>query len=76
MSQFVGHQAREPPEAPHRLDIRPAAHLFDPQRIGEVMQCHERFHPVLAQRRDHLLVVVKRSAIELAALWLDAAPLH
>ena len=76
IAQRFYHARREPTEVVLDQRVLPAADLGQPQRIGEVVECHHRLQAALAQQTQHLGVLAQRRCVEGPRLRLDAAPLH
>src|SRR5262249_21398916 len=58
----------------HRLWRCETAFGFEPQRISEMMESHERPDTSIAQRLEHLAIAAQRAAIPASLLRLDLAP--
>src|SRR4029077_5193368 len=69
------HAAREALEKGRGLGMKKRAFLFEPARVGEVMQAYHGTNPALHQPLQQLAVTLERCEVPLAFLRLDAAPL-
>ena len=76
ITQRLGHDATEAPEAFHGKVALPAALGRQPERGREMMEGHHRVHAALAQPDALASVVRQCSPGELALGGLNAAPLH
>src|SRR5262249_8726137 len=66
----------ETPEQFDGLGCGETAFGFEPQRIGEVMECHKRPDSTIPQRLEHLAIASQRAAIPASFLRLNLAPLE
>ncbi len=63
-------------EAQGRVGVQPAAELFEPARVGEVVQRDHGRDAAPPQRQQQLAVALDRGLVEGAVARLDPAPLH
>lgn len=58
------------------IQVQPTTVVFHPERVGEMVECNERFNPVPAQQEQFRSVVVNRLIRKPARIRLDSGPLH